>query len=226
MGVHVSLILKPLPPPSPSHPSVLSAPALSTLSHALNLDWQSVSHMIIFMFVDCFSNFYLNTWWTFLWPHIVSCHFAPLWGPSLSWKYTPIFLLLWPLPALTDSSSSSQTPYVCDLPLLHCSELHASALSSRGGCDDHFSLISPNFEVDNSLPLQVHELLEGTSCVFLWGTWHRLVIMNVCWMNVQTPSDWPKMLEIVTESLLLLERMKWWCTVCPGVRQTPKCALC
>ena len=167
MGVHVSLILKPLPPPSPSHPSVLSAPALSTLSHALNLDWQSVSHMIIFMFVDCFSNFYLNTWWTFLWPHIVSCHFAPLWGPSLSWKYTPIFLLLWPLPALTDSSSSSQTPYVCDLPLLHCSELHASALSSRGGCDDHFSLISPNFEVDNSLPLQVHELLEGTSCLFV-----------------------------------------------------------
>ena len=29
------------------HPS---APALSTLSHASNLDWRSVSHMIIFMF--------------------------------------------------------------------------------------------------------------------------------------------------------------------------------
>ena len=30
-----------------------SAPALSTLSHALNLDWLSVSHMIIFMFQCC-----------------------------------------------------------------------------------------------------------------------------------------------------------------------------
>ena len=32
----------------------LSAPALSTLSHALNLDWWSVSHMIIYMF-QCYS---------------------------------------------------------------------------------------------------------------------------------------------------------------------------
>ena len=37
-------------PPNPiplGHPS---APALRTLSHALNLDWQSVSHMVIHMF--------------------------------------------------------------------------------------------------------------------------------------------------------------------------------
>ena len=33
------------------HPS---APALSTPSHALNLDWQSISHMIIYMF-QCYS---------------------------------------------------------------------------------------------------------------------------------------------------------------------------
>ena len=33
------------------HPS---APALSTLSHALNLDWRSVSHMITYMF-QCYS---------------------------------------------------------------------------------------------------------------------------------------------------------------------------
>ena len=41
-------------PPHPipqGHPSV---PALSTLSHALNLDWLSVSHMIIYMF-QCYS---------------------------------------------------------------------------------------------------------------------------------------------------------------------------
>ena len=43
-----------LPPPSPSHPSgSSSAPALSTLSHASNLNWRSVSCMIIYMFQCC-----------------------------------------------------------------------------------------------------------------------------------------------------------------------------
>ena len=50
----------PHPEPSsrlPPHPIPLghpSAPALSTLSHALNLDWQSISHMMIYMF-QCYS---------------------------------------------------------------------------------------------------------------------------------------------------------------------------
>ena len=44
-----------LPPPSPSYPSgSSSAPALSTLPHASNLDWQSISRMIIYMF-QCYS---------------------------------------------------------------------------------------------------------------------------------------------------------------------------
>ena len=45
------------PLPSPPHPIPQghpSAPALSTLSQASNLDWQSVSHMIIYMF-QCYS---------------------------------------------------------------------------------------------------------------------------------------------------------------------------
>ena len=45
----------PLPPPC--HPIPLghpSAPALSTLSHASNLDWQLVSYMILYMF-QCYS---------------------------------------------------------------------------------------------------------------------------------------------------------------------------
>ena len=51
MGVHVSPILNPhshLPPhPIPQgHPS---ASALSTLSHSSNLDWWSISHMIIYI---------------------------------------------------------------------------------------------------------------------------------------------------------------------------------
>ena len=41
-------------PPHPIHQGHPSAPALSALSHALNLDWQSVSHMVIYMF-QCYS---------------------------------------------------------------------------------------------------------------------------------------------------------------------------
>ena len=46
MGVHVFPIQIPQ-----GH---LSAPALSTLSHASNLDWSSISHMVIYMF-HCYS---------------------------------------------------------------------------------------------------------------------------------------------------------------------------
>ena len=45
------------PLPSPSHPipqGYPHAPALSALSHASNLDWRSVSHMILHMF-QCYS---------------------------------------------------------------------------------------------------------------------------------------------------------------------------
>ena len=41
-------------PPHPISQAHLNAPALSTLSHALNLGWQSISHMIIYMF-QCYS---------------------------------------------------------------------------------------------------------------------------------------------------------------------------
>ena len=41
-------------PPHPIPQGHPSAPALRTLSHALNLDWQSISHMIIYMF-QCYS---------------------------------------------------------------------------------------------------------------------------------------------------------------------------
>ena len=37
-------------PPHPIPQGHPSAPALSTLSHASNLHWRSVSHMIIYMF--------------------------------------------------------------------------------------------------------------------------------------------------------------------------------
>ena len=56
VGVHVFPILNP-PSHLRPHPIPLgrpSAPALSTLSHALNLEWWSVSHMIMYVF-PCYS---------------------------------------------------------------------------------------------------------------------------------------------------------------------------
>ena len=41
-----------------------------------------LSLLFCFMFLDCFSIFHLNTWWAFLWPHLVTSHFAPLQSPS------------------------------------------------------------------------------------------------------------------------------------------------
>ena len=55
MDVHVFPILSPshlpLHPIPQGHPT---APALSALSHTSNLDWQSISHMVIYMF-QCYS---------------------------------------------------------------------------------------------------------------------------------------------------------------------------
>ena len=54
----VYMCLHPEPPSLfPPHSIPLghpSAPALSTLSHASNLDWQSISHMVTYMF-QCYS---------------------------------------------------------------------------------------------------------------------------------------------------------------------------
>ena len=41
-------------PPHPIPQGHSSAPALSTLSHASNLDWLSISHMVIYM-IQCYS---------------------------------------------------------------------------------------------------------------------------------------------------------------------------
>ena len=52
MGVHVSPHPEPPShlPPHPIPQGCPSAPALSALSHASNLDWRSVSHMVIYIF--------------------------------------------------------------------------------------------------------------------------------------------------------------------------------
>ena len=55
-------------PPHPIPQGHPSAPALRTLSHASNLDWQSISHMVIYMF-QCYS---LKSYY----PHLL------LWSPK------------------------------------------------------------------------------------------------------------------------------------------------
>ena len=55
MGVHVPHLEPPSHlSPHPIPQGHLSAPALSTLSHASNLNWRSIPHMIIYMF-QCYS---------------------------------------------------------------------------------------------------------------------------------------------------------------------------
>ena len=55
MDLHVSPILIPLPPPSAPHPSGSSqCTSPEHLSHTSNLDWRSVSPLIIYMF-QCYS---------------------------------------------------------------------------------------------------------------------------------------------------------------------------
>ena len=56
MGIHMFPILNPSShvPPHPIPQGHPSAPALSILSRASNLDWRSISHMIIYMF-QCYS---------------------------------------------------------------------------------------------------------------------------------------------------------------------------
>ena len=131
-----------------------------------------LSLLFCFMFLDCFSIFNLNIWWAFLWPHLVTSHFAPLRSPSSFYSG----LQAWLTPA------HLQGPRVCDLPWLHCSGLHASALSSHGRCADCLCLSSPNLVVANSLPPQVHEPWRGQAVSFCEEPSTGLMIMNVEWM--------------------------------------------
>ena len=56
IGIHMSSpSWTSLPPPTPSHPSRLSqSTGLSSLSHTANSHWQSILHMVMYMF-PCYS---------------------------------------------------------------------------------------------------------------------------------------------------------------------------
>ena len=74
-------------PPHPIPQGHPSAPALSTLSHALNLDWWSVSHMIIHM-LQCYS---LRSSHPCLLPHkLPNLKKYPKWFLSLYTKFLTV----------------------------------------------------------------------------------------------------------------------------------------
>ena len=178
--------------------------------------------LFCFMFVGCSSIFHLNVWWAFLWPYLVTsslhlCGVPPSAGNILpSSSYSGL---------LTDSSSYSQGPRVCDLPWLHCYGVHASALGSCRGCADWLYLLPLCLTILGCLilfPLKFMSPWRGQAVSFCEEPSIGLVIMNVCWMNVQTPSDGPRMFESVTLSLLLLGRVKWWWSVWSWCQAEPQ----
>ena len=83
-------------PPHPIPQAHPSAPALSTLSHTSNLDWRSVSCMIIYMFQcwqnsdDCLSSCFIHT---------------RSQGPSNWWSSSRLLMSVWPFDVIHTLSS-------------------------------------------------------------------------------------------------------------------------
>ena len=137
--------------------------------------------------------------------YLLSISMTPPCHLSLCTFAETIFLLLWP-PSLTPAHL--QGPCVCDLPWLHCSELHIPALGSLGAV---MTISVYCLLILWLLVLFAHKFMSpwrGQAVSFceepgtdLW-LWKFVEWMfRPCWI------DW-KMFEIVTESLLL-ERVKW-----------------
>ena len=119
-------------------------------------------------------------------------------------------------------------------PLLWGTRLCAGLL--RGLCWLPLSIVfvSHNFGVSYSLPSQVHEPLEGTGCVFLWGAQHRTcdyecllsecsnpiwLTQNVWKCDIKPPFTWKS--EVVMKCVVLVSRRvpgvhfvvsPWWMT--------------
>ena len=136
-----------------------------------------------------------------LWYLPVTSYFAPLWGPSLWWEYTLIFLILWPLPTLTSAyllkihihATCSHSTAPCYTTLLW------TPVGALCGC---LCLMSWCVTVLGCLILFLHKFMSS------WRWWAvsfvicaepdpGLVVLNVCWMNVQTQSHWSKMFKKV-----------------------------
>ena len=147
----------------PPHPIPLGcprAPALSALFHASNLDWGSISHMVIY--IVQFQKVFKIILWDFL--HRQSCH---LWTKTFISSF-PIYIYL-PSPSLAtfsmmlDQNSERRHPhFVSDL---------------RG-------------KASSFLPLGMSAVVFYTSSLSCWGwspletgePFWELFIMNECWI--------------------------------------------
>ena len=110
----------PLPPPSPSHPSGSSqCTSPEHLSHASNLGWQSVSHLIIYMF-QCYS--------------LRSSH--PCLLPQ-SRKACSIHLCLFFCPVYTDIVTIFKIQYICISILYWCLSFWLTSLCIMGSSFIH-----------------------------------------------------------------------------------------
>ena len=183
--------------------------------------------LFCFMFVGCFSIFHLNIWWAFLWLYLVTSDFAPLWGPL------PLLGIHFLLPSTLASTKPdwlqfifSGSTCVYDLPWLHCSSCTPLLWAPLGAVLTVSVHCLPSFLVANSLLQHVHEPLEGTGCVLLWGAWPRTCdyecLLNECsnpvWLmqnvwkcDIKPPFTWK--IEVVTQWVIL-------------VLGNPECALC
>ena len=120
------------------------------------------------------------------------CHliFAPLWGPSICWEYTPIFLLLWPPDWLQLIFSGSTCVWLALTPLLWGTRLCSGLLQGLCWLTLSIAFVSHNLGMSYSLPSQVHEPLEGTGCVFLWGAQHRTCYYECLLNECSNPIWW------------------------------------
>ena len=156
-----------------------------------------LSLLFCFMFVGCFSIFHLNTCWAFLWPHLVTSHFAPLQRPSSFYSGLQAWLqLIFRVHVCVTCLDSTALSYIFQL----WASLGAVMTISVYCLLILWLLVLFAHKFMSPWRGQAVSFCEepGTD-LWLWKfvEW----MFRPCWI------DW-KMFEIVTESLLL-ERVKW-----------------
>ena len=101
----------------------------------------------------------------------------------------------------------------------HCSTIYNSQdMCFQGGHGVCLCLMSWCLTILGCLILFPHKFMSswrGQKClsVISGEPGPGLVVMNACWKNVQTQSDWPTVFTRVIGSLCLVGRVKWWWSV-------------
>ena len=170
-----------------------------------------LSLLFCFMFLDYFSIVHLNIWWAFLWPHLVTSHFAPLQSPSSFYSGLQAWLqLIFMVHVCVTCLYSTAPSYIFQLwaPLgaVMTISVYCLLILWLLGLFAHKFMSAWRGQA-------VSFCEEPGTGLWLWKF--------VEWMLRLRQID-PKLFEIVTESLLL-ERVKWgwsvwsWCRPDPWV---------